>query len=328
MIYLVTAKQKLFDSDLYKVISIQKSLDLLSKFEDNIIQFDTETKGRDQHIGKLLTAQFGNKDKSIQIVVDCTTINIILYKEVIENALLVGQNLKFDLPWLYNYGIVPLKIYDTMIVEQLLYLGYPQMGKPGGISYALNHIAKRRLGVNIDKTVRGQIIWRGLDEEVIKYAANDVVYLCDIAKKQVEDAKKLKCTKALKIECDFVPVIAYLEWCGIKLDIEKWKAKMAKDEAIRQEKLEALNQFVVDFYKKHQGRDETIVIQHRVDGIEDNINFNSFNSRACSKVYKNEEGINVQDYIIPFYTFTESGKKKIPYVKVDLQGDLFSGFNT
>ena len=33
----------------------------------------------------------------------------------------------------------------------------------------LNYIAERRLGVNIDKTVRGQIIWRGLDEEVIKY---------------------------------------------------------------------------------------------------------------------------------------------------------------
>lgn len=335
MIYLVTAEQKLFKSNLYEVISIDESLTLLYKFENNIIQFDTETKGRDQHIGKLLTAQFGNKDKSIQIIVDCTTINILLYKDVIENALLIGQNLKFDLPWLYNYGIVPLKVYDTMIVEQLLYLGYPPIGSPGGISYALNHIAERRLGINIDKTIRGQIIWRGLDEEVIKYAATDVVHLYDIAAKQMADARRLKCTKAVKIECDFVPVIAYLEWCGIKLDIDKWKAKMAKDEAIRQEKLESLNQFVVDFYKEHQGKDDTIVIQHRVDGLEDNINFDSFKSRPCSEVYKNKEGINVQDYIIPFYITLKAGYicwdvnlKKIPYVKVDLQGDLFSGFNT
>lgn len=327
MVYLVTNEQRLFKSDVYKIISVQESLDLLYKFEDNIIQFDTETKGKDQHLGKLLTAQFGNKDKSIQIVVDCTTINIIFYKEILENALLVGQNLKFDLPWLYNYGIVPLKVYDTMIVEQLLYLGYPPMGKPGGISYALNYIAERRLGVNIDKTVRGQIIWRGLDEEVIKYAANDVVYLCDIASKQMIDARRLKCTKAVKIECDFVPVIAYLEWCGIKLDVNKWKAKMIKDEAIRQEKLEALNQFVANFYKEHQGKDDTIVIQHRVDGIEDNINFESFNSQACSKVYKNKEGINVQDYIIPFYIVYERSKTKIPLIKIDLQGNLFSGFN-
>lgn len=328
MIYLVTAEQKLFKSNLYEVISIDESLTLLYKFENNIIQFDTETKGRDQHIGKLLTAQFGNKDKSIQIVVDCTTINILLYKDVIENALLIGQNLKFDLPWLYNYGIVPLKVYDTMIVEQLLYLGYPPMGSPGGISYALNHIAERRLGINIDKTIRGQIIWRGLDEEVIKYGATDVVPLYDIAAKQMADARRLKCTKAVKIECDFVPVIAYLEWCGIKLDVDKWKAKMAKDETIRQEKLELLNQFVVNFYKEHNGKDDVIVIQHRVDGIEDNINFESFDSRACSAVYKNKEGINVQDYIIPFYILQDKSKKKIPFVNVDLQGDLFSGFNT
>lgn len=328
MIYLVTAEQKLFKSNLYEVISIDESLTLLYKFENNIIQFDTETKGRDQHIGKLLTAQFGNKDKSIQIVVDCTTINILLYKDIIENALLIGQNLKFDLPWLYNYGIVPLRVYDTMIVEQLLYLGYPPIGSPGGISYALNHIAERRLGINIDKTIRGQIIWRGLDEEVIKYAATDVVPLYDIAAKQMADARRLKCTKAVKIECDFVPVIAYLEWCGIKLDIDKWKAKMAKDEAIRQEKLESLNQFVVNFYKEHNGKDDVIVIQHRVDGIEDNINFESFDSRACSAVYKNKEEINVQDYIIPFYILQDKSKKKIPFVNVDLQGDLFSGFNT
>ena len=54
-----------------------------------------------------------------------------------------------------------------MIVEQLLHLGYPS----GVISYALNAIAERRLGINIDKTVRGEIIWRGLDERVIIYAA-------------------------------------------------------------------------------------------------------------------------------------------------------------
>ena len=271
--------------------------------------------------------QFGNKDKSIQIVVDCTTIDPKLYKEILESHFIIGQNLKFDLQWLYNYNIVPLNVYDTMICEQVLYLGYPSIGKPGGISYALNHIAERRLGVNIDKTVRGQIIWRGLDDEVIKYAANDVIYLCDIAKKQLQDAKLNNMTKALKLENDFVPAIAYLEWCGIKLDKEKWKAKMQNDEKVRNEKLQALNAFVVDFYKKHNGQDNTIIITHRVDGLQDNLNFDSFDSRPCSAVYTNSKGINVQDYIIPFYSISRTGKK-LPFIKIDLQGDLFSGFNT
>ena len=325
MIYLVTTQTKLFNSDYYELLSIEESLKMINSW--NVIQFDTETKGRDAHIGKLLTMQFGNKDKSIQIVVDCSTVDPVLYKNVLEEKLVIGQNLKFDLQWLYNYNIVPLNVYDTMICEQVLYLGYPPIGKPGGISYALNHIAERRLGVNIDKTVRGQIIWRGLDNEVIKYAANDVVYLCDIAKKQIEDAKQNNMTKALKLENDFVPAIAYLEWCGIKLDVKKWKAKMQNDEKVRNEKLQALNDFIVDFYKKHNGQDNTITITHRVDGLQDNINFDSFDSRPCSAVYTNSEGINVQDYIIPFYSISRSGKQ-LPFIKIDLQGDLFSGFNT
>ena len=325
MIYLVTTQTKLFNSEVYELLSIEESLKIIQSW--NVIQFDTETKGRDAHIGKLLTMQFGNKDKSIQIVVDCTTIDPKLYKEILESHFIIGQNLKFDLQWLYNYNIIPLNVYDTMICEQVLYLGYPPIGKPGGISYALNHIAERRLGITIDKTVRGQIMWRGLDSEVIKYAANDVVYLCDIAKKQLQDAKLNNMTKALKLENDFVPAIAYLEWCGIKLDKEKWKAKMQNDEKVRNEKLQALNAFVIDFYKKHNGQDNTIIITHRVDGLQDNLNFDSFDSRPCSAVYTNSKGINVQDYIIPFYSISRTGKK-LPFIKIDLQGDLFSGFNT
>ena len=325
MIYLVTTQKQLFNSDLYTLLSVNESLKILSSWK--VIQFDTETKGRDAHIGTLLTMQFGNKEKSIQIVVDCTTINPKLYKEILENHLIIGQNLKFDLQWLYNYQIIPLNVYDTMIAEQTLYLGYPPIGKPGGISYALNHIAERRLGVNIDKTIRGEIIWRGLDDSVIQYAANDVVHLCDIANKQLEDASNYGMSKAIKLECNFVPAIAYLEWCGIKLDIDKWKAKMQHDEQVKEEKLELLNKYIVEFYNKHQGKDNVIIIQHRVDGLQDNINFDSFKSKPCSKVYTNEDGINVQDYIVPFYSVSRTGNK-VPFIKIDLQGNLFSGFNT
>ena len=122
---------------------------------------------RDARICNILCIQFGNKEKDFQIVVDCTTIDITIYKDILEGTLLIGQNLKFDLQFLYNYGIVPRNVYDTMIVEQLLYLGYPS----GIISFSLAAIAQRRLGIDIDKSIRGQIIWRGLDTQVILYAA-------------------------------------------------------------------------------------------------------------------------------------------------------------
>ena len=118
-----------------------------------------------------------------------------------------------------------------MIVEQVLYLGYPPEYKDPihGISYSLQSIANRRLGVYIDKTVRGEIQWRGLDTSVILYSAKDVVYLFDIMISQLSDCRLKGCLIGAKLECDFVPVIAYMEWCGIHLDEAKWKSIMDKD---------------------------------------------------------------------------------------------------
>lgn len=243
MIYLVTKQQQLFKSENYEIISVEQSIEIISTF--NIIQADSETSGKDPHINNLLCFQFGNKAKNIQIVVDCTTINIKLYKDLLEDKYLILQNAKFDLQFLYNYNIIPRKIYDTMIVEQLLYLGYPQAGLYGGISYSLAAIAERYLNIKLDKTVRSEIIWRGLDESVILYAAKDVQYLEDIMVKQLEECQKKQCIVGAKLECDFVPVIAYLEWCGIKLDVNKWKTKMTKDQANLEESKKELDKFVI-----------------------------------------------------------------------------------
>ena len=245
MIYLVTGQELLFDND-FQLISIEESLNIMKNW--NNIQYDSETLGRDAHIGDLLLAQFGNYDKTIQIVVDCTTISIVNYKEILESKYIIGQNLKFDLQWLYNYSIVPRKVYDTMIVEQFLYLGYPPEYKDpiNGISYSLQAIAQRRLNIYIDKSVRGEIQWRGIDKEVIEYAANDVVYLYDIMSSQIKDCKTKNCIIGAKLECDFTPVIAYMEWCGIHLDTSKWKEKMKKDMENLNSAIDSLNKFVID----------------------------------------------------------------------------------
>lgn len=238
MIYLVSDNKP--ESPYYSVISVEKSLELLHKM--NIIQCDTETDGRDAHINHLLCIQFGNDALDVRIVVDLQYADLNLYKEILEEKMLVFQNGKFDLQFLYNYGIHPLKVYDTMIVEQFLHLGYPS----GSISYSLKEIAKRRLDVDLDKTIRSQIIWRGLDEDVILYSANDVVYLEKIMKSQMEDVRKIEnAVNGVRLECDFVPVIAYLEWCGIKLAENKWKAKMKSDQENLDQSIKELNDFVV-----------------------------------------------------------------------------------
>lgn len=237
MIYLCTNQELLF-ADEFEHITPDKALEIMSGW--NRIQVDTETNGRDCHINDLLCVQFGNKKADIQIVVDTSTVDIRIFKTLMETKLLIFQNGKFDIQFFYNYGIIPRKIYDTMIVEQLLYLGYKHL-----VSYTLHSIALRRCNIDIDKTVRGEIIWRGLDSEVIKYAARDVMYLEDILESQVIDLNKQGLIKAALLENAFVPVIAYLEWCGIRLDVDKWQQKMKNDKENLQKSIDALNDFII-----------------------------------------------------------------------------------
>ena len=123
MIYFVSGQSELFTDDAYTKISVEESLRMLSAW--NMFQFDTETNGRDAHINDVLMMQFGDIEGENQIVVDVTTISPLVYKEYIETHFMIGQNLKFDLQFLFNYGIIVTQCYDTMIVEQLIYLGYP-----------------------------------------------------------------------------------------------------------------------------------------------------------------------------------------------------------
>lgn len=195
---------------------------------------------RDARLCDVLCAQFGDLIGETQVVVDTSTVSLFLYKDVLESHFIIGQNLKFDLQFLFNYDIIPRNVYDTMIVEQVLHLGWPK----GSISYSLKEIAWRRLKIDIDKTVRGEIIWRGLDTSVILYAAGDVKYLGDIMKSQLKDCEEQGLMKAAKLECDAVPSIAYMEWCGIHLDQERWLNKMKKDKENLIQAKAALDSFV------------------------------------------------------------------------------------
>ena len=219
-------------------MSVEESLKEISSW--GVIQLDSETTGRDCHLCDFLCVQFGNDKADKRIVVDCTTVDIKKYKECLESKMCILQNAKFDLQFFFNYGIIIRKVYDTMIVEQLLHLGWPA----GQISYALNAIALRRLGINIDKTVRGEIQWRGLDDKVIMYAAGDVTYLERIMHSQMEDIRKLGMVEAAKLECSFIPSLAYMEWCGIMLDRNKWLAKMDNDQRALKEAKKRLDDFV------------------------------------------------------------------------------------
>ena len=359
MIYVVTKQSALFESEHYKSISVEESLILLKKCQ--ILQYDSETDGLDPHICKLLSIQFGNKRLDFQMVIDCTTINVTIYKEILESTMLVGHNLKFDLQFLYSCGIIPRRVYDTMIVEQLLHLGFPYVSitpeeytefnysfpyhiktdnhynEYYELSFALDAVAKKYLNIEIDKTVRGQIIYRGLDTQVILYAAKDVEYLEDIMKLQVEACKQQECLKGAKLECDFTPVIAYLEWCGIKLDVEKWTNKMKSDLENLNKAKKDLDDWFINLKPEDCSKttDLKSKICERIECHESHRYSQDFITKQKELLTQGydleyhiiEHGQYIEFYTRPILSNVTLQKLQKKYILIDNQMDLFEGWD-
>ena len=250
MIYLVTKQTNLQD-DSYKIISVEESLKILESL--TIVGLDTETTGLNCHKDKLLSVQLGCK--KFQVVVDCTTIDIQEYKSYLESdRVFILWNAKFDLKWLYRYHIVPKNVYDGFLAEKIMWLGYPIVLTvdmwnnikcdrydyfPGDskkdieahykLQMNLKKAGEMYLGVELDKSVRGKIIYLGLTPETIAYSANDVKYLEDIKNCQEKLLKEKGLMLAMSYSNKFILALAYMEFCGVKVDINKWIAKMNKD---------------------------------------------------------------------------------------------------
>ncbi len=267
-IYLVTNNLELFDNDKYKIIGVDESLSLLSPLK--IVGVDTETSGLNCHRDKLLSLQLGCFD--FQVVIDCSTIDVQLYKDYLESdRLFLFWNARFDLKWLYRYGIVPYRVYDGFLAEKVMWLGYPivltpevwekikcdrydffpadEKKKGSKPKYMLQMNLKKAgqmyLGIELDKSIRGQIIYKGLVGEVIEYAALDVKYLEKIKDAQEKLLIKGGYMTAMDYICRFILSLAYMEYCGIKVDIDKWSAKIAKDQKNLNEAQKKLDDWLI-----------------------------------------------------------------------------------
>lgn len=94
MIYLISEQLELFETDTYQRLSVSDSLDMMESWD--VLQFDSETSGRDPHLCRMLCAQFGNDKADAQIVVDTTTVDLLKYKSLLESKLVIGHNLKTE----------------------------------------------------------------------------------------------------------------------------------------------------------------------------------------------------------------------------------------
>ena len=234
MIYFI-GNVGLFEDMVYHYSSVENLKTWLS--DKDTIEFDTETTGLDPHTNDIICYQIGNEYD--QYVIDNRLYPITIFKKELTDKLLIIQNAKFDLKFLYKYNIIPKKVYDTMLVESILLNGL-------GASIDLKTIVKKYCNYDLDKSVRGKIHSVGLNNQVIKYAAEDVTYLSIVKRKQEELLVKQECVITAKLENNYVRSLAYMEWVGVGFNEKAWIENHSKNVIIRDELKSKMDSYILD----------------------------------------------------------------------------------
>ena len=244
-----------------RACSIDTCLKYLNTQE--VLGFDIETLGFDPYRDRIVCIQLGNAEN--QFVIDTNTVDIQVFKEILENKELIGHNLKFDIRFLIHNRIVPKKIFDTFIAEKTIYLGVDKH------KCSLADCVDRYCGVYMDKTQRLNITGK-FTPEFIKYSGKDVEHLHVVKSNQEQLIKEKNCELSIELDNRFVIVLSYIEYCGMKLDVNKWLNRLSKIKNETEELRRELDSYLIE-----NGYDKFIDRQGDLfsPGLHTSINWNS-----------------------------------------------------
>lgn len=196
-----------------------------------IISLDTETTGTDAMSAELVGMSFSYKENQafyVPVPQDREEAQKIVdkFKPVFENekSIKVGQNIKYDMIVLGNYGVsIKGQMFDTMIAHYVL---QPELHH--GMDY-LAEVYLKYDTIKIEELIgtkgKNQRNMRDLSPtDIYKYACEDAdvtLKLKNILEKELE-------TNGVKelfeeIEMPLVPVLAYIERNGVRIDTEALK---------------------------------------------------------------------------------------------------------
>lgn len=244
MIYFCSDQKRVEGSSVWKETSVQN---ILSYFKNHKhIALDTETSGLDPYSCELLSIQLGDFENQFVVEYSPKILEGLKPLFLRKDVVWVLQNAKFDLQFFYKHDIILEHIFDTYLAESIIYCGYDDVKLPNYVRKSLDVLALKYCGALLNKAIRGTINKVGLTDRVIEYGANDVKYLIPIMTSQMVKIKEDNLWGAVKLDNKFVRVLAYIEFCGIYLNVEKWKAKMEDDNQKLSDMEFALNKWVFE----------------------------------------------------------------------------------
>ena len=206
--------------------------DLAEKFlSADFLSLDTETTSTNAINAELVGLSFSTKEHEAYYVPipaeKSEALKIVnIFKEVYENEeiLKIGQNLKYDINVLSNYGVeVKGQMFDTMLAHYVL---HPEMRH--NMDYLAEVYLKYKT-IHIDELIgergKNQKSMRDLTpKDVYEYAAEDADITLQLKLKLEEELRQEGMTDLFeKIEMPLMPVLARMERNGVMVNTESLK---------------------------------------------------------------------------------------------------------
>ena len=217
----------------YKLIENETEANELADFllTNEIFSLDTETTSIEALDAKLVGLSFSTEDfRAWYVPVSRETEKakkiLEIFRPVYENPkiLKVGQNLKYDLTVLANYGIhLSGPLFDTMLAH---YLIQPEL------RHNMDYLAEIYLNyktIHIEELIgpkgRGQKNMGDLEpKDIYKYACEDADVTLRLMKPLAEELRKNSLEEVFQnIEMPLMPVLARMERNGVVLDTDTLK---------------------------------------------------------------------------------------------------------
>ncbi len=209
--------------------------------------FDTETTGLEVHVTEIVGIAFSyekHKAYYVNLPKDYESAKKVLKEFTTlfqdKNIGKIGQNIKYDILMLKNYGIeVEGELFDTMLAHYLLRPEQP---------HNFNYLAENYLNyqpVKIEELIgqkgKNQLNMRQIAaEKITEYAGEDAditLQLKAVFEPMLKDKKLAQLAR--EIEMPLIPVLAEMEYTGVSLDTENLKrfASELREKIIAIEKL-------------------------------------------------------------------------------------------
>ena len=211
-----------------------------------IIEVDSETTAYSPYEGKVSLIQIGIPNKAFIFDVrndtEHSSVDPLILKPILngKEQIKLLQNAVFDMKMIkYHYGFYIENIYDTMLTEQLFYLGRR-------VKANLPALVFRYLGITMDKESSNTFKNYGqkFQKYQLEYAANDVSVLRLIRDLQLPRIKRHGFEDVCRLEYEFTKPMCEMELNGIVFDVERQRELLRETELEKVQYGDKVNSFL------------------------------------------------------------------------------------